>query len=437
MNWLNFFKTKTIESKHNFGRGINANAPDNEDELYNNAYEAFEKKDILNAYKYFFESIENFSNNISNKNIIYKENENLNFELYQGCAKITGYVTQKHLYAEVIITKKYNTHVALKRYVLEKNYQLTYSNYCTDESYVKLKLYHDNIIMNPQKIFYPLRELALNADFDKEYIKNEFSDIVLEDIEHIENVDENELQLKYHSLKNWITELENKVSTLPSNDSTGMLSFIYLNILFKIDYLLVPKYKICQEISKKVQLYFNDENLSIETKNEDLKLYVDELKNIEFDQFKESFYISKYTFDSLEKTPHEEITNFINESLIKIRWYKNNRYNQIIPILYKYISFYILYNYSANVVIKSLIHVLVEVQNTKYFEDLGYNTLYDVYNETFSKKIIINQIEDIIKPHQSRYKSLKPFGDKLNFLSMNEFSNSFYLQLNNLNFEEI
>ena len=49
----------------------------------------------------------------------------------------------------------------------------------------------------------------------------------------------------------------------------------------------------------------------------------------------------------------------------------------------------------------------------------------------------LGKIENVISPHQTRFKLLKPFGDKLNFTSLNEFSNSFYLQLNNLNFEEI
>ena len=53
MSWLDFLQTKKTQLRHPFGRGINANIPDNEEELYNSSYEAFEKKDILNAYEYF------------------------------------------------------------------------------------------------------------------------------------------------------------------------------------------------------------------------------------------------------------------------------------------------------------------------------------------------------------------------------------------------
>jgi len=83
MSWLNFFETKT-EQIHQFGRGINANISPDEEMFFNKSYEAFQKQDILNAYKYFFKSLENFSNEISNCNItVNKEKDKLNFEIYQ------------------------------------------------------------------------------------------------------------------------------------------------------------------------------------------------------------------------------------------------------------------------------------------------------------------------------------------------------------------
>ena len=64
MNWLNFFYNKTTQLRHSFGRGINASISPDEEELFNKSYEAFEKKDILKAYEYFFKSLENFSTDI-------------------------------------------------------------------------------------------------------------------------------------------------------------------------------------------------------------------------------------------------------------------------------------------------------------------------------------------------------------------------------------
>lgn len=437
MSWLNFFDTKT-QLKHQFGRGVNANLSKDEEDFFNISYEAFEAKDILNAYDYFFKSILNYSNEISNKNILFtKTDEKLNFEIFQGSARIIGTITKENLYAEAIITKKSSANVALKRLILERNYELTYTYYFSDDEYIKLKLSIDNITMSPQKVFFPLREIALNADFDKEYIKSEFPEIAIEDIVHLKPLDESELRIKYDFLHKWIDEITAKISTLPSNDNAGMQSFILLYLIFKMDYLIVPKFSIFQKSSKKVQEYFSDENLTVEAKNEELRNYITELGEIDFEEFKTNFYDAKYTFNPTEKASNEEIDIFITESLAKIRWYKNNRYHQIIPTMYKYIALYLLYNYGLHPVTKALLHTLVEIQNPDFFKALGYNTLYDVDNATFAKRAIVSKIDDIISPYQNRFKLLKPFGDKLNFTSLNEFSNSFYLQLKNLNYEEI
>ena len=300
-----------------------------------------------------------------------------------------------------------------------------------------LKLYHDNLTMSPQKVFYPLRELTLNADYDKEHIKSEFPYIALEGVEHIQRLDDKELKIKYDFLHQWIDELEEKVRTLPSNDNASMQAFLHLNILFKIDYLLVPKCKIYQKMSKTIVEYFSEENITIESKNEELKRYIESLKEINFEEFSQNFYNAKYTFNPTDKTSQEEVITFISESLAKIRWYKNNRYTQIIPTIYRYIAFYTLFNYGLYPVLRELLHTLVEIQNPEFFEALDYTPLYDKENETFSKRTIISRIDDIITPHQERFKSLESFTDELNFSSMNEFSNSFYLHLQNLNFEEI
>jgi len=437
MSWLNFFQT-TQTLKHTFGRGINAQISPQEEELFIQSDEAFEKKEILKAYELFFESLINFTQEKKNNNITYKRvKDTLEFTIFQGCATVTGRITEQNLLAEAKIVKKANANVALKRYILERNYQLTYAYYFTDDENIKLKLSYDNITMSPQKIFFPLREIALNADFDKEHIKSEFPSIKIEDTTHIKALEPQEAKIKYNFLRKWIEDVEKKVLTLPSNDNASMQAFLYLNLLFKIDYLLVPRYKISQKLSKTILEYFEQDSSNIEFKNEEVKELVVELKKIPFEEFNANFYNANYTFNPTDKSSYDDIINFINESLNKIRWYKNNRYNKIIPTIYRYIAFYTLYNYGLNPVLKELLHLLVSIQNPNFFQTLEYKTLYDTQEKVFMKKQIISRVDEIISNYQARYKSLETFSDLLNFSSLNEFSNSFYLQIQTLNFEEI
>jgi len=436
MSWFHFFRQKPHCAK-NFGRGINADIAKDEEKLFTKAYEAFEKKEILYAYEYFFNSLMNYTNGVSNQNIILiKEKEKLAFIIYQGTAKINGFITNKKLYAEVTIVKNSNANVALKRYVLERNYQFTYVNYCSDNNYIKLKLYIDNITMTPQKAFYPLRELALNADYDKEHILSEFEQKELEDINHIKKLDASELHVKYKFLHKWVNELNEKIKTLPSDDSLGMQSFLYLNILFKIDYLLVPKYKIYQKLTKKLQDYFSDKEALPEVKNAELAKYILTLENLNFDDFSSNFYAAKYTFSQIEKSSYEEFVNFIEESLIKLRWYKNNRHPQIIPTIYSYIALYSLYNYGLNPPARKLLHIYISVVHADFFRALGCVGYYEKDKNKFHKNDIISQIEDIASQYKHQYKLFKAFGDELDFSSLNDFSNSYFTALKNLNFHE-
>ncbi|MDY0116501.1 MAG: hypothetical protein RBR59_02865 [Sulfurimonadaceae bacterium] len=392
----------------------------------------------LKAYEYFLRSQQNFTNDVANENIEITQTENrLDFTLYQGTAIIKGYVTKEHFCAETILIKAEHANVSLKRHLLERNYNLTYCSYFSDKEYIKLKLYLDNITMTPQKIFYPLRELALNGDFDKEYIRTEFKQIPLEDTSHTKMLETSELEIKYNFLHKWIGEYELSIASFPSTDNAGMQAFATLGLLFKLDYLLVPKYDMFHHLNRKIQEYFIEDSSTIESKNEELKEYISEIKEFDFETFSQKFFNAKYTFNPLDRTSQEEMNLFISESLLKVRWYKNNRHTLIIPTIHQYIALYMLYNYGLHPVIKSLLHMLISIYNPQFLEALGYPVLYKNEENNFAKRAIISQIEDIIKPYQKRFKSLKPFGSELNFTSLNEFSNSFYLRLKNLNFEEI
>lgn len=437
MSWLDFLQTKK-ECSINFGRGIYADIAKDEEELFNRSTQAFADGETLQGYELFLNSLINVTHTKPNNNILLQhQEEGLLFTLFQGSAKIEGNITKDHLSAEVKIVKKSAAPVALKRKVLERNYQFTYVNYVSDAEFIKLKLTLDNISLNPQKIFFPLRELALNADFDKEFIKSEFTDVALEDIEHLQMPSQEELAIKYRFLMEWIEELSTTVPTLPANDNAGMQAFLYLNILFKIDYLLVPKYTLSQKLAKKIQGYFSDENATMEAKNEELKRYLEKLETLPFETFSENFYNAKYTFNPIEKSSYEEFCNFISESLVKIRWYKNNRHTRIIPTIYTYMAFYSLYNYGLSTPLKALLHIFITITHTEYFDALGCPTLFDAKKNTLLKRSITQSIDEVIAKHQERYPNLESFSGELNFNSPNEFANSFFQAIKNLDFEEL
>ena len=423
---------------HHFGRSINAQLHPDEHQLFNQAAESFQEGKIVEAYEHYLHSLENFDGERSNENVtLYYEEETLHFTLYQGSSVIHGVVTDKTFEAHSVITERGLMNVAIKRHILERNDQLTYVRYYTHGDFLQLKVYLDNTTMTPQKIFYPLRELALNADYEKEYIHYQFKQSQLTEVEHLREIDEGELQIKYDAMQKWIADCQKELTQLPSNDNISTVSFTLLSLLFQIDYLLVPHKEIMQEIFEKVNSFFTSDERLVEQKNDELLTFIKKLQKLEFKEFAANFYKAQYTFSPMEHTTSEELNQFIEASLEKFRWFRQHRYEHVATTLSRYIPLYILYNYGIHPSYRSLLHLLVEIQHSDFFLSLGYKAMYDEAEKRFNKDAITTAINDAIAPYQEQFIHLEPFGKTLNYTTLEEFSHSFYLQLKNLNYTEL
>ena len=424
--------------RHHFGRSINAQLHPNEHQLFNQAVESFRDGKIVEAYELYLRSLENFDSGQPNKNVtIHYEDKKLHFKLYQGSAVVYGVVTDKTFEAHTVITSRVLMDVAAKRHILERNEQLTYVRYYTHGNYLQLKVYLDNTTMTPQKIFYPLRELALNADYEKEYLHYQFKQSQLTEVEHLQEIDEAELQIKYDAMQKWIADCQKELTQLPSNDNISTVSFTLLSLLFQIDYLLVPHKDIMQEIFEKINSFFTSDERLVEQKNDELLSFVQKLQKLEYEEFATSFYKAQYTFSPMEHTTSEELNQFIEASLEKFRWFRQHRYEHVATTISRYIPLYILYNYGIHPSYRSLLHLLVEIHHSDFFLSLGYKALYNAQEKRFNKDAIITAINEAIEPYQEQFIHLETFGKTLNYTTLEEFSHSFYLHLKNLNYTEL
>lgn len=423
---------------HHFGRNINAQLHPEEHELFDQAVTAFREGRVVEAYEYYLRSLENFNAAASNQNILlHYEGDDLHFELYQGTAVVRGVVTGKTFEAHAVITSRELMNVAIKRHLLERNNELTYVRYYTHGPYLQLKLYLDNTTMTPQKIFYPLRELALNADYEKEYLHYHYRQEELIEVEHLDPIDPDELQIKYVALQKWIESCQDEITLLPANDNNSTVSFTALSLLFQIDYLLLPQKDIAQEIIEKISSYFTDDERLVEQKNDELLQFIQKLKKLDFEHFSPHFYKARYTFSPMDSASFEELNLFVETSLEKVRWFRQHRYTHVVYTIYRYIALYMLYSYGLHPSYRALLHLLVEVHNSDFFTMLGYKPLYNAQHQHFDKEAIITAISRAIKPYQKQFAHLKPFGKELNYTGLEEFSHSFYLHLKELNYTEL
>lgn len=434
---LSWLKQKPKERVIVFGRGIHALPNPREKELFDDASSAFIRGDVLEGYKSFLASLVHSEiSHLPHHLKIIPEERALRFELIQGSAIVKAYITSEYLEAHADIAESASLHVAIKRRFLERNFQLTYCHFSEEKGVIKLSVRLDNTTITPQKIFFPLREIALNADFEKEFIASEFDESVLLEYDHILPIKEERARRLYAAMQTWIVQTKESLLGLLSNDNTGMVSFSYLALLLQIDYLILPHKKMAKNISEKINGYFLDDEKLTEDKNADLETFLFELETMSYEHFVTQLYDSTSTFSPYEQAMHDDIATFIDESLAKVRWYKNSHSNYVISVIYRYISLYILYNYGLHPSLRALLHLHVEVYAGDFFEAEGETRLYDPQTKTFQKNSMQERIASAIEPYADRYKGLKNFADELNYSDLEHFSQSFYLQIKNLDYTE-
>ncbi|MGE4471339.1 hypothetical protein [uncultured Sulfuricurvum sp.] len=432
-----WFNPPPMHEAPQYGRGIHALPNPKEQELFDEASEGFIHGDTLLGYERFLSSLLHCNGTFAQPHLsIEIEKDSIRFTLIQGYALIRGTITSESLQAHADIAHSKALHVAMKRRFLERNFQLTYCRFSDTDGVVRLSVRLNNATVTPQKIFFPLREIALNADYEKEFIASEFEESLLLDCTHIIPIEAEKTKRYFECMKHWIAQTRQSLVGLLSNDNTGMVSFSYLALLLQIDYLLLPHKKMAKNISEKINGYFMDDEKLTEDKNAELEKYLGELEAMSLEEFSSQLYDSAYTFSPFDQAMHDEIASFIDESLGKVRWYKNNRSNYVISVIYRYISLYILYNYGLHPSLRALLHLHVEVYAADFFKEQGDTPLYDFETRQFQKNLISKRIAEAIEPYTGRYKGLRNFSDSVNYSDLDHFSQSFYLQIKNLDFTE-
>ncbi len=437
-SWLKSFQNEeTPKIRHNFGRFISYSKTNRQNEQYEESKKAFKEQRYIEGYEHYFNYLNYFDlDNKSCENIHFKKDDNsLFFEIIQGSAIVKGIITPRHLRASVRIAHTIKGNIAVMRHLLEKNYMYTYTTYFLEDEMIKSKIYSDNISLSPQKIFFPLRELAVNSDKEKELLLDEFNDLEGVELEHIATMDSHLKETKLRFFREWIDKTEQNVALMPTQEQSGAIAFVWLGLLLKIDYFVTPRGKLGFDIYEAVSEYYLEDNKLVEEKNDALEKAVEKLKELDTLKLSKNLYEIKQTFDIFNTNTLEEIRSFINETLAKAIWYKEHKYEEIMLSIYEYLGLYMLYNFGMNECLRELTQLNVRLHNTDFHSALGYPSLFE--NESLNKTKVNMEIQNILSTYKKQYPHLENIETKLNYDSIEKFHHSYFLALNNLNFSEL
>jgi hypothetical protein len=397
--------------------------------------------DNLFKERKFTESIEAFLEYLRDDDqgnvVVDKQNGNLQFQIYQGSTIARGEVTAECVKAEIPLARMKSVTVPAMRKLLEMNFNLFYTRYAFDKDVVYIRFDSPLTAATPNKLYYGLKELCTKGDKQDDLLTGEFTSLEAIDVEHIEEIPEEEKNLKFEYLQKWIKETLALVGKLDHEKFSGGISYLLLSLVFRIDYLITPEGKMLNELEKIATTYYSnkDEKASSERNPVMIEGFRKLLQKPKEELFSQLFR-SKYTFAIVVPHNLKSVAETIETSLENMSWYRDNNYPDMANRVMEYGFAYSQYSYSLPKPLSDLFRLFMHVNYSGYFKALGFKTeYYDEEKNVLNEQEIEDRIELIINYWKRKYALLNFRTKKLKYDTLVNFNHTFLQEVASLNLD--
>lgn len=414
-----------------FGRYSDAFKAQDKIDWWNKCEKEFQQKDYLNSYESFF----NYLKDESVDNLTFKrEGDTINFEFLQGSKIVHGYINPQKVCAEADIAEYEKLSVAFMRRLMELNYSLFYSRFAMKDN--RIVILSDSAVAAapPRKLYYAWKELATRADKQDDLLIDDFAMLKSIGNTSIEQLSENEKEVKYAYFKKWLDETLKLVSELNEDAFSGANSYLLLNCAYKIDYLIAPEGTLMNDLEKLSWDYFARDNKPYTEKNRNMKKALEKIAAKPKEDIIGDLYRTKSTFGIANPAPHATIVDLVKNNINNVKWYIDNNYPNIAVTIYEYLATYSLFSYGLPKPDAKLFHMVMNVINQDYFTALSAGDMFIDPAGKFNQQLVIGRINEIIIEGQKQYPELKFSTDNLKFDTLLNFLRSFITEMQNLNY---
>lgn len=432
---LSRFSPPVKEPDIKFGRYSDSYKLEKQHQSLDEATKQFEGGDYLEATRDFLMYLRDEQED----NVHFEEtNGQIDFELLQGSKRIIGTATQQSIQAQTTLAKAKSLQVSMMRKLMEINYNLRYCRYALNEDTIYLKFNTGALDGSPQKLYFALKEMAVNADRQDDVLLNEFSTLEPIDHNHIKEMPDKEKMVKYRYFQQWIQNTLQEVRRLDPNIFSRGISYLLLNLAYKIDYLLVPHGTIMEAIERIHLLYFNENGQEqVVEKNAKMMVEFEKLLVLPADKLYRQLYYTQTTFGITSFATPAQISDIINELLQDAKEFKRRNQLTLAHGVLEYIIHYCMFHYGMPNNIKALLHLGTRVLNADFFKDLDFPIpYYHPPTDTFDKTAIKRYIGEVSKINKKEY----PFFDfalrNLDYRSPADFVYSLLIEIANSNYKD-
>ncbi len=419
-----FFQKEIVDPEIKFGRYSDSYKEEEKYDAWDESLALYEKGKYLESFKYFMGYLRDEDlNNVNYKTV----NERLNFEIYQGSKIITGYATAQKLVAEAKIAKTNGLEIGFLRRLIEKNYNLEYCRYALDEDNCITMVFDTYALdASPYKLYYALKELAVNADKQDDILVTEFESLQPINTGHLRSIPDTEKEIKYQYLKDSIDEIIHEIENGKLNviHYPGGVSYMILDLVYKLDYLIKPEGITMENLELIHHIFFKKNTSDAHQKNEIMRKELKEIKNINKSHFFNEIYEVLSTFGITMPTGHERLRSLIDSDLGNMDWYYDNGHFRIALSVPGYIVGYCIYNFALPAPDRELLLLYYKIFEQDYFRALGFTFQYRTGDE-FDRNIIIREIKKIRNKYIREFPLINIQTKMLNFRDECSFAKSF------------
>jgi len=399
------------------------------------AWDAAMKEFNLENYTTYFEKFFYYLSDEDLGNVTFSTTEGVTyFEIFQGSKLLVGTADRNIIRVESKIAKADKINIGLLRRLLELNFTLKYSRYALDDNeWITMIFDAKSKDTNPYKLYYGLKELALNSDKQDDILESEFKSLSGINKTHIKDLSEAEKKIKFDYLQRSIADVFNikELIKLNLDNFPGSISYLYLDVIYRLDYLLKPEGFVMEQFEKLHRAYYAQNGEAPGHKNLTLYNGLQEIQKRSYDELSAEMYQVTSTFGITQPSGHERLVEFIQKEIQNLQYYEVHGHDQIVQSICNYIVGYCLFNYSLPTPDKSFLHLYYMVTEYAFFKELGftYNLVSDV---KLHKSRIISEIKRVAKIHKDEFGEIIPDLSSLSFDSVMSFSKSYLLMLSNL-----
>lgn len=410
-----------------FGRYTDAFKTPENYAAWDQALKAFEKGKYLKSCEAFMA----YLYDAREDNVQWQaEDSKLYFEFYQGSKRVTGFADKEQLRATARIAHLEANNTELLHRLTTMNYEMKYSRFAIDEDDC-LTIVFDSPVndASPHKLYHALKEMALRADKQDDLLLDEFGEFLSPvEITHLRELSAEEKTLKLGFLRSHIQTVIDYLAAgkLNPEEQPGAVAYLLLDLVYRLDYLLIPEGYTMEALERMHRMYFaREDDQPVTYKNVRLLSELQHLLRRAPESFSEELYAGKSTFGITLPANHDRLANLINNELPNMDWYQDNGYPEVAQSIPGYITGYALFNYAVPPPDKDLLELYYRVCEDPYFQSLGYRQQFLDRDGRPARRAIRAAINDVTERHRDAYPRLRPAISQLNFDNLMDFGRSF------------